>query len=93
MKTGKAAGPSEISLELTAASEEEGIQVMAEIRQTDQDGLGMPVKWTLSIVVPIFMYYLCITVCSQMSLYAVVLKTPLRITHLNFFYKWSGQLK
>ena len=34
MKSGKAPGPSEESLELTAASRREGIQVMAEICQS-----------------------------------------------------------
>ena len=34
MKTGKAAGPSQVSLELIAASGRVGIQVMAEICQS-----------------------------------------------------------
>ena len=54
MKTGKAPGPSEVSLELIAASGGVGIQVMAEICQKVQDGYGMPAEWSLSIVVPIF---------------------------------------
>ena len=29
-------------------------------------------------------------VCSQMSLSAVVLKSPLRITHLKLLGEWSG---
>ena len=29
-------------------------------------------------------------VCSQMSLSAVVLKSPMRITHLKFLGEWSG---
>ena len=41
MKTGKAFGPSEISLELIAASGGVGIQVMAEICQKILDGFGM----------------------------------------------------
>ena len=52
MKTGKAAGPSEESLELIAASWRLGIQVMAEICQRVLDGFGMPAEWVLSIVVP-----------------------------------------
>ena len=54
MKTGKAAGSSDVSLELIAAISKLGIQVMAEICQRVPDGLGMPVEWALSIVVPIF---------------------------------------
>ena len=54
-KTGKAHGPSKISLELIAASRGVAIQVMVKICQKVQDGFGMPVEWSLSIVVPIFM--------------------------------------
>ena len=42
MKTGKAVGASELSLELSAASGGVGIQVMAEICQKVLDGLGIP---------------------------------------------------
>ena len=54
MRTGKAPEPSEISLELIAASRGVGIQLMAEMCQKVLDGLGMPAEWDLSIVVPIF---------------------------------------
>ena len=54
MKTGKASGPSEISLELIAASGKVGIQVTAEICQRVLDGFGMPIEWAQSIVVPTF---------------------------------------
>ena len=54
MKTGKAPGPSEVSLELIAASWEVGIQVMAEPCHRVLDGFGMPVECALSIVVPVF---------------------------------------
>ena len=53
MKTGKAHGPSEVSLESIAASGGGRSQVMAEICQKVLDGLGMPAEWVLSIVVPI----------------------------------------
>ena len=46
-------GPSEVSLELIAASRGVGIQVMAEICHKVLDGFGMPAEWSLSIVVPI----------------------------------------
>ena len=54
MKTGKAPGPSEVSLELIADSGDVGIQVMAEICPKVLDGCRMPVEWSLSVVVPIF---------------------------------------
>ena len=44
MKTGKAPGPSEASLELIAASGGVGIQVMAEICQKALYGFGMPAE-------------------------------------------------
>ena len=54
MKVGKAAGPSEASVEMIAASGEIGIGVMVELCQGVLDGRGMPDKWALSIVVLIF---------------------------------------
>ena len=54
MKTGKAPGPSKVSLKLIGASGGVGIQVMAEICQRVLDGLGISAEWALSIVVPIF---------------------------------------
>ena len=41
-------------MELIAASEGVGIQVIAEICLKVLDGFGMPVEWALGIVVPIF---------------------------------------
>ena len=55
MKTGNAPGPSEVSLELIAASGGVGNQMMAEIYQWVLDGFGMQAECVLSIVVPIFM--------------------------------------
>ena len=54
MKAGKAAGPSEVSVEMIAASGEIGIGVMVELCQGVLDGRGMPDEWALSVVVPIF---------------------------------------
>ena len=54
MKTRKALGPSDVSLELIAASGGVGIQLMAEICQKVLDGFGIPAEWDLSIVIPIF---------------------------------------
>ena len=47
MKVGKAAGPSEVSAKLIAASWEIGMGVMV-------DGRGMPDDWALSVVLPVF---------------------------------------
>ena len=54
MKAEKAAGPSEVSVEMIAASGEIGIDVMVELCQSMLDGRGMPDEWALSVVVPIF---------------------------------------
>ena len=54
VKTGKACGPSEVSLELTVASRGVGIHVMSEICLRILDGFEFPVEWALSILVPIF---------------------------------------
>ena len=54
MKAGMAAGPSEVSVEMIAASGEIGIDVMVELCQSVLDGRGMPDEWALSVVVPIF---------------------------------------
>ena len=53
MKVGKAAGPSEVSVEMIAASGEIGISVMVELCQGMLDGRRMPDEWVLSVVVPI----------------------------------------
>ena len=52
IKTGKASEPSEVSLELIAASWGVGIQMMAMICQSPR-WFAMPVEWDLSIAVPI----------------------------------------
>ena len=54
MKAGKAAGPYEVSVEMIAASEEIGIDVMVELCQNVLDARGMLDEWALSVVVPIF---------------------------------------
>lgn len=54
MSTGKAAGPSEVSVEMIIASGEIGIGVMMELCQRVLDGRGMPEEWEVSVVVPIF---------------------------------------
>ena len=54
MKAGKAAGPSEVSVEMIAASGEIRIDLMVELCQSMLDGRGIPGEWALSVVVPIF---------------------------------------
>ena len=54
MKTGKAAGPSEVGIEMIAASGETGISVIMQLCQDVLDGRGMPDEWSLSVLVPIF---------------------------------------
>ena len=54
MITGRSPGPSEVSLELIAASGGVGIQMTAVICQKALDGFGMPAEWALRIEVPIF---------------------------------------
>ena len=54
MKAGKAAAPSEVSVEMIVASGEIGIDVMVELCQGVLDRRGMPDEWALSVVVPIF---------------------------------------
>ena len=54
MKTGKAHGSSEVSLEMITASRGVGIQVMAEICQKVLYGFKMPDELAVTIVVPIF---------------------------------------
>ena len=64
MKTGKAPGPSEVSLELFVACGGVGIHVMADICQKVLDGFGMPAELALSIVVPNFKGKVNIRNCS-----------------------------
>ena len=54
MKAGKAAGPSQVSVEMIAVSGEMGIVVMVELCQGVLDGKGMLVEWQINVVVPIF---------------------------------------
>ena len=54
MESGKAAGPSKVSVEMLAASGEIGIDLMVELCQSMLDGRRIPDEWALSVVVPIF---------------------------------------
>ena len=54
MKAGKAAAPSEVSVEMIAASGEIGVDVMVELCHSVLDGRRMPDEWALSVVVPVF---------------------------------------
>ena len=54
MKSGKATGSSEVSVEMIVASGEIGVKVMMELCQRVLDGRGMPDEWKTSVIVPIF---------------------------------------
>ena len=50
MKSGKATGPSEVSVEMIVASGEIGIKVMMELCQRVLDGRGLPDEWKTSVI-------------------------------------------
>ena len=54
MKLGKAAGPSEVNMDMIVASGKFGVGVMKKPCQRMLDGKGMPDEWKTSVVVPIF---------------------------------------
>ena len=54
VKSGKATGPSEVSVEMIVASGEIGVNVVMELYQRTLDGRGMPDEWKTSVIVPIF---------------------------------------
>ena len=54
MKSGKATGPSEVSMEMIVASGEIQVKVMMELCQHVLDDRGMPDEWKTSVIVPIF---------------------------------------
>ena len=54
MKSEKATGTSEVSVEMIVASGEIGVKVMMELCQRVLDGRGMPDEWKTSVIVPIF---------------------------------------
>ena len=54
MKSGKATGTSEVSVEMIVVSGEIGVKVMMELCQRVLDGRGMPDEWKTSVIVPIF---------------------------------------
>ena len=54
MKSKKAPGLSEVTVEMIRASGEKGIEVMMKLCQRLVDGGGMPNEWKTSVVVPIY---------------------------------------
>ena len=54
MKSRKATGISEVSVEMIVASGEIGVKVMMELCQRVLDGRGMLDEWKTSVIVPIF---------------------------------------
>ena len=54
MKSEKATGPSEVSVEMMDASCKIGVKVMMELCQRVLDGRGIADEWKTSVIVPIF---------------------------------------
>ena len=54
MKLGKAAGPSEVNMDMIIVSGKLGVGVIKKICQRVFDGEGMPEEWKTSVVVAIF---------------------------------------
>ena len=54
MKLGKAAGPSEVSMDMVMASGKFGVGVLKKLCQRVLDGKGMPEEWKTSFVVSTF---------------------------------------
>ena len=54
MKLGKAAGSSEVNMDMIMASGKFGVGVLKKLCQRVLDGKGMPEEWKTSVVVPIF---------------------------------------
>ena len=54
MKLGKAAGPSEVNMDMIMVSGKFGVGVLKKLCQRVLDGKGMPEEWKISVVVPIF---------------------------------------
>ena len=54
MKLGKAAGPSEVNMDMIMASGKFGVGVLKKLCQRVLDGKDMPEEWKTSVVVPIF---------------------------------------
>ena len=53
MKSGKATGPSEVSVEMIVASGEIGVKVMIKLCQRVSNGRGMLDEWKTSVIVPV----------------------------------------
>ena len=53
MKSGKATGPSEVSVEMIVASGEIVVKVIMELCQRVLGGRGMPDEWKTKVIVPI----------------------------------------
>ena len=54
IKSGKATGPFEVSVEMIVASGEIGVKVMMGLCQRVLDGRGIPDEWKTGKIVPIF---------------------------------------
>ena len=54
MKLGKAAGPTEVNMDMIIASGKFGVEIIKKLCQRVLDGKGMPEEWKTSVIVPIF---------------------------------------
>ena len=54
MKSGKATGPFEVSVEMLVVSGKIVVKVIMELCLRVLDGRGMPGEWKTSVIVPIF---------------------------------------
>ena len=54
MKSGKASGPSEVSVKIIGVSDKNGVKVVMELCLRDLDGRGMPDEWKTGVIVSIF---------------------------------------
>ena len=66
-KSGKATGPSEVSVEMIVASDKIGVKVMVELCQRVLDGREMPDKWKSSVILLIFKGKSNVMSCSSYS--------------------------
>ena len=65
IKSGKATGPSEVSVEMIVVSGEIGVKVIMELCQHVLDGRGMPDEWKINVMVFIFKGNSDVTSCGS----------------------------
>ena len=72
MKSGKATGPFEVTVEMIVASGEIGVKALMELCESVLDGRGMSCKWKTRVIVPIFegkcdgmSFFVVLAICSE----------------------------